>query len=295
MRTAIIILNYNSKKDTIRYVNEIKEYKCLNTIIVVDNNSSNQGEFEELETLKSENIYVIKSDKNGGYSYGNNFGLKFLETLNQDYDYVVISNPDVEVSENAFECCFKELEENEKVAVCAPIMLNGNGEHIRRSSWKIRLPGIDMVNSSRLNEVLFYKWFRNGEYKEEDYKNSRLEVECVSGAFFVIKYNLFKQIGYFDDNVFLFYEEDILANKLKKLGYKEISLNNISFKHFESQSINKALNYFNKIKRLQISKMYYQKTYNNINIFQVVIFTIINYWRRFELLFEIPIRKLMKK
>lgn len=295
MRTAIIILNYNSKKDTIRYVNEIKEYKCLNTIIVVDNNSSNQGEFEELETLKSENIYVIKSDKNGGYSYGNNFGLKFLETLNQDYDYVVISNPDVEVSENAFEGCFKELEENEKVAVCAPIMLNGNGEHIRRSSWKIRLPGIDMVNSSRLNEVLFYKWFRNGEYKEEDYKNSRLEVECVSGAFFVIKYNLFKQIGYFDDNVFLFYEEDILANKLKKLGYKEISLNNISFKHFESQSINKALNYFNKIKRLQISKMYYQKTYNNINIFQIVIFTIINYWRRFELLFEIPIRKLMKK
>lgn len=122
-------------------------------------------------------------------------------------------------------------------------MLNGNGEHIRRSSWKIRMPGIDMINSSRLNEVLFYKWFRNGEYKEEDYKKSRLEVECVSGAFFVIKYSLLKKVGYFDENVFLFYEEDILASKLKKLGYKEISLNNINFKHFESQSINKVLNY----------------------------------------------------
>ena len=124
MKTAVIILNYNSKNDTIRYVNENKDYKILDTIIVVDNNSSRDGEFESLESLKSDNIYVIKSDKNGGYSYGNNFGLKFLESLEEKYDYVVISNPDVEVLEEAFEECFKELRENEKVAVCAPMMLN---------------------------------------------------------------------------------------------------------------------------------------------------------------------------
>ena len=71
------------------------------------------------------------------------------------------------------------------------------GIHIRRSSWKIRMPRIDMINSSRLNEILFYKWFRNGEYKEEDYKQSKLEVECVSGAFFAIKYDLFKKVRIF--------------------------------------------------------------------------------------------------
>ena len=124
MRTAVIILNYNSKKDTIKYVNEIKEYQCLNTIIVVDNNSSNFGEFEELKQLEADNIFVIKSDRNGGYSYGNNFGLKFLENLKDNYDYVVISNPDVEVKEEAFSACFKELSENEDIAVCAPIMQN---------------------------------------------------------------------------------------------------------------------------------------------------------------------------
>ena len=104
-----------------------------------------------------------------------------------------------------------------------------------------------------------------------------------------------KRYGYFDDNVFLFYEEDILANKLQKLGFTEMSINNVSFKHFESQSINKALNYYNKIKRLQKSKMYYQKEYNNINKFQELIFNIINFCRRIELFFEIPIRKILKK
>ena len=37
MKTAIIILNYNSKEDTIRFVNEIKDFKVLDKIIVVDN------------------------------------------------------------------------------------------------------------------------------------------------------------------------------------------------------------------------------------------------------------------
>ena len=293
MKTAIIILNYNSKNDTIRYVNEIKKYDILDTIIVVDNKSSDPNEIEDLKKIKSEKIHVISSDKNGGYSYGNNVGLKYLDSLESDYDYVVISNSDVEVKQDAFKACFDELALNENVAVCSPMMLDSNGNRIRRSSWKIRTPWLDIINSSRLNEILFYKWFRDGEYTEEDYKKEKLQVECVTGAFFAIKHEIFKQIGYFDENVFLFYEEDILANKLKKIGYSEISLNYVSFKHFESKTISKAMNYFNKIKVLQESKIYYQKKYNNINNFQLFMFKLVNYWRRFELLFEIPIRKLI--
>ena len=40
MKVAIVILNYNSEEDTIKYVESIKEYKNLNKIIVVDNNST---------------------------------------------------------------------------------------------------------------------------------------------------------------------------------------------------------------------------------------------------------------
>ena len=100
--------------------------------------------------------------------------------------------------------------------------------------------------------------------------------------------------GFFDENVFLFYEEDILAKRLKEKGFGEMSLNNIEFKHFESQSIDKAYSYFNKIKTLQKSKMYYHKKYNHINNFQFFIYHILNIWRRIELLIEIPIRKLLK-
>ena len=48
MKTAIIILNYNSEEDTVRFVNEIKEFESLDKIVVVDNLSPN-GDFERLK------------------------------------------------------------------------------------------------------------------------------------------------------------------------------------------------------------------------------------------------------
>lgn len=294
MKTAIIILNYNSEEDTIRFVNEIKDFNSLDKIIVVDNLSPN-GDFEKLKVLKSEKVDVIQSKKNGGYSYGNNYGIKHMESLNDTYDYVIISNPDIHIEEDAIKATISFLEKNDKSAIAAPKMLNKEGLPIRRSAWKIRTPGIDMVNSTRLTQVLLNPIFKNGEYSENDYKREALLVEAISGAFFAIKYEILKEIDYFDENVFLFYEEDILATKVKRAGYKVYSLNHVTFEHFESNSINKALSYYNKMKRLQASKMYYQKEYNEINKFQIVVFTILNFWRRFELLFEIPIRKLLSK
>ena len=295
MKTGIIILNYNTADDTVKYVNKIKNYSVLDKIIVVDNLSSENNCMEKLNKLKNDKIHVIRAEKNGGYSYGNNFGMKYLNDLKEEFDYIIISNPDIEVAEEAIKKCIEFLEKNKKAAVCAPKMVDSNQNLVRRSSWKIRKPLIDMINSTRLTEILFWWAVRNGEYSFEDYKKSELKVEAVSGAFFVIKYDVFEKCNFFDENTFLFYEEDILANKIKKLGYEEYSLNNIRFTHYESQTIDKAYSYFKKIKMLQKSKMYYQKEYNNINIFQMAIFKILNLWRKIELIIEVPVRKVLKK
>ena len=295
MKVAIIILNYNSEEDTIKYVQAIKEYKILDKIVVVDNKSITENAFEKLEKLKSDKTDVIQSDKNGGYSYGNNYALKYLDEKQEKYDYIIISNPDVSVTENAIVECVNKLEEKEDVAVVAPRMHDKENKPIRRSSWKIRTPRLDMIHSTRLLEILFYKKLRKGEYSNEEYKNSELEVKAISGAFFVIKYDIFKKVNYFDDNVFLFYEEDILSSKIKQLGYKILSLNNIKFIHYESKTINKTHSYYRRIKQLYKSKMYYQKKYNKVNKVQEIIFKILNIFRILELIIEIPIRKLLKK
>lgn len=295
MKVAVIIVNYNDVDDTEKYVNTITKYECLNRIVVVDNQSTTQGTFETLKKLESSKVKVIQSEKNGGYNYGNNYGIKYLDSIGEEYDYYIISNPDISVTENAIKKCLNVLENDSKVGVVAPRMFNKDNNPIRRSAWKMRTFGLDVIHSTRILELLFYKILRNGEYSSKEYENDILEVEAISGAFFVIKSNVLREIDMFDENVFLFYEEDILAKKLAEKEYKTISLNSEKFIHYESQTIGKTFNYYKKMRQLFVSKMYYHKNYNNINIFQVVIYHILNICRKIELLIEIPLRKLLKK
>ena len=95
--------------------------------------------------------------------------------------------------------------------------------------------------------------------------------------------------------MFLFYEEDILAMQLKEQGYEIYSLNNINFRHYESQAIGKSFNYFKKMRELYNSKMYYHTTYTKLNKIQVLIFRLLHGIRIIELLVEVPVRKILKK
>lgn len=295
MKVATIIVNYNDVENTNRFVKEISKFNIINRIVVVDNMSTTIGAFENLKKLENEKVKVMQADKNGGYDYGNNFGIKYLQEQNEDYDFIIISNPDIKISEKAIINCIKVLEENKTVAICAPRMFNKDDKPIRRSSWKIRTFWLDVVHSTRVLELIFYKVLRNGEYSEEEYENDILKVEAISGAFFIIKYAVLKDIGLLDDNVFLFYEEDILAQKLKEKGLETVSLNSEKFLHYESQTIGKTLSYYKKMRQMYISKIYYHKKYNKINKAQCLIYGILNICRKIELLVEIPVRKLLKK
>lgn len=301
MKVAIIIVNFNNEDETTSYVEKIAKFNIINKIVVVDNMSTTIGAFEKLKKLEGniDKVSVIASDKNGGYSYGNNFGMKFLNTdekeKNEKYDYIIVSNSDIDVEAKAVENTIKVLEENKDVAIAAPRMFYKNDVPARRSSWKRRTPFRDMVHSTRLTEILFLKVLKNGEYTSSDYEKEMLEVEAIAGSFFVIKNDIFEKVNYLDDKVFLFYEEDILGKKISDLGYKIISLNTEKFIHYESQTIGKVYNYFAKTRLLYKSRMYYQKTYNKIGIVSRLIFFLLYILRNIELLIEVPLRKLLKK
>lgn len=295
MKTAIVILNYNDYDNTTRYLTEIKDYKVIDKIVVVDNKSTDE-KFNDLLKLKNEKIDIIQSDKNGGYSYGNNFGIKYLENNYKDeyYDYIIISNSDVSVSESTINSCLDVLQKKDNIAVVAPRMFYLNGP-ARRGSWKIRTYLRDIANSTRLTELFLYPIFKNGEYSYKDYEDNQfMKVECISGAFFIIRHDILKEINYFDENVFLFYEEDILGYKLKEKNYDIISINTEKFMHYESQTIGKVYSLFKKQTILRKSKKYFHKKYNNVNALGLCVFDILYIIRCIELIIEIPLRKLIK-
>lgn len=61
-------------------------------------NRSPDGSFAALQRLSDEKVDVLQSDKNGGYSYGNNFGAFYLMD-HYHMNILLIANPDVEFTE----------------------------------------------------------------------------------------------------------------------------------------------------------------------------------------------------
>ncbi len=289
MKIGVIVLNYNDYESTINYVNTIKNYDIIDKIIIVDNDSTNKDEIRKLKEIKNDKVDIISSQKNGGYAYGNNIGLRYLEKIG-NYKYVAISNPDVYVDEETLKKCIDYLEKNNKAGIVAPRMHFVNGV-ARRSAWKKRTPLIDIASSTRLTEILLFPFFKQGEYSKKDFKEDDLKVDCIAGSFFIAKMDALKKINFLDTNTFLFYEEDIIGDKFKKEGYEIHSLNNLKFIHYDSKTIGKVMSMYKKMDLLFDSKIYYQKEYNKINGIQKCIFQILRIIRKIELVFEIPIVK----
>ena len=74
MNVGIVILNYTDSETTVKLLDMIKEYKILESIVVVDNNSTDNS-YEVLKKFENNKIKVIKSKMNKGYGYGNNIRL----------------------------------------------------------------------------------------------------------------------------------------------------------------------------------------------------------------------------
>ena len=68
----MVILNYNDSETVEEYYNLIKDYHSIDRIVIVDNKSPD-GSFKKLCLLNKGNVDVIQTDKNKGYSYGNNY------------------------------------------------------------------------------------------------------------------------------------------------------------------------------------------------------------------------------
>lgn len=277
----MIVLNYNDSQNTIRICKDYEKMKIVDRIIVVDNNSSDNS-FKKLEGLKGKKIDVIKTDSNNGYAYGNNYGIKYATDNYGDFQYIGISNPDIYVKQEAIDACVNYLDGNENIAICAPKMLDLKGNEHPLSGWQLRSIRGDIWDSSLFLTRLVKR--PHIEMYDKDYMSQdEITVDCVAGSFFIIRNSIFSEIGYFDENTFLYYEEDILGNKIKKAGYKNVILNKYNFTHMESVSVDKSMKFMKKFKNLQKSKIYYHKTYNeNSNFFKILILYFVTYFRYLE-------------
>ncbi len=255
MKTGIIILNYNDAENTIKMIEQIKEYTCLDKIVIVDNHSGDDS-VERLKPFENEKIVLLEANENQGYASGNNLGLKYLE----DYDFVFISNPDIIADESVMEELLLDMKKNPKLSFLGPKILE-NGTISR--GWKLPTYGVEVL--STMNYVhRFAKKLQ--KYSQEYYQEKLTLVEVISGCFFLARMKDFKKIHYFDPNTFLYYEENIIGKKSKEKDLLTMVDTSVSVVHEYSQSVDKSLKKIARYKILKQSMFYYEETYNHIGL-----------------------------
>lgn len=233
---SCVILNYNDAETTINLVNKISAYTCLRNIIVVDNCSSDNS-WDALDAVRGKDkVVTIKTEKNGGYGYGNNCGVRYAyDTLKEAY--VLIINPDVEFTEACLYACIQALKHGSDRAVVSPVQLDIAGKRVRQYAWNLSSGLRTLLPSEFLmRHTLFPLPCVKVDFSEEE-----VQVDCVPGSFLLVDAEKFLQVGGYNEDIFLYCEEITLGNRLRKAGWKTILLPQQTYLHMHSVSVRKSI------------------------------------------------------
>jgi len=279
-KIGLITINYYSES----LVKNFIKYLILQTyrnwiLIIVDNGKSDNSLEDFIKLIKDNRIIIINSDINLGYSRANNLAYSYViekNLINSD-DILCFSNSDIILNDrNVLEKLVNNMN-NLQCDFIGPKIINNDGgmmlPHLKESNYFKILFHLG-------NNGLADKFFKYN-YKLKKINNI-IEVFLLNGSFILCKVSSFEKVGKFDPSIFLYFEEEILFRKAKKLGMKVIYSPVVNVKHYHSAIVNEKIGTLNKKLSVLNSEKYILKNIFKSNKFALVFF---NFERFLELLF----------
>lgn len=266
METAIIILNYNTWKETIAEIE-----LCVNVlnanikdVIVVDNCSANDSG-EQLEMLSHDMGFVfIQAESNNGYACGNNIGLRYA--YQAGYQYALVINNDIIIEDGTMLDQLKAvLQKDSRLAVVSPDIYSPSGYLFNRDAKR---PGLFDFTLG----LLRYKQIGRAVQDIGGYGY----VYRPQGCCMLVNLSVLNAVDYLDEATFLYCEEIILAERLRKHGYGCACCMNTNIIHNHSTTVKStfAKSKIRKMKNKSFS--YYLKTYRQFNFIEIQLCCLFN-------------------
>ena len=251
MDVSVIIVNYK----TVQLVLDCLESLYVQTlglaleVIVVDNAS--EDEFQEKIQSRFPEVLCLPLKENVGFGRANNEGLKIAKGRNILFFY-----SDTLLLNNAVKFLSNYLDAHPQVGVCGGNLYD---EMMRPAhSYMMRLPGIGWELNGLLHGIPDrLRWGRNGQF---NHVGEPLNVGYITGADMMVCRSVLDKVGGFSPAFFMYYEETELTFRIKKAGYKVVSVPNAKIQHLEGRSFKKGTEINRKkIEYLQNGRCLYYK------------------------------------
>ncbi len=304
MKCGLVILNYKDYVLTQKLLDAVKDFSEIDNIAVVDNCSPNES-YEVLKKNASSKITVLQSDRNGGYSYGNNIGIRYL-IEHHSPDIIGIANPDVMFGNELVRRIKETFESNPDYAILTGFQLNAKNETGAHPFWEDNGNASSILQSMAYSLTIspFVKLFRKilcmkniNKYREycgriKNSPENLNQVWAVEGSLFFIRTSDFESVGLFDERIFMFGEEDVLAKKIKNLGRKTGVINDVTYIHNHIEHKNSNPFKFSPLERGQI--FHFCNYVTESKILHAMYITLM-YLSRLKHILKVAIKKLISR
>ncbi|GET21591.1 glycosyltransferase [Prolixibacter denitrificans] len=262
---GVVIVNYVTYSDTITYVRDVllQQRDISLEIVIIDNDSPNES-YRKLQGhfATNEQVTVIQNETNEGYARANNRGIRYLEK--QAVDYILVSNNDVSFSDTQLLSKLVGWYQTlESPAFISPVMHVRGQMSKRNSAWRLPDKRKEILGATRIIKGLAVPYLKRYYYPLQYPAKEALPVDCIPGSFFLGKTEVFKEVNYLDDQTFLYYEETILGEKVKRALRQNYIIQALAYEHNASKTIGLFVSHLEKHQYLLESKLRFWKAYKN--------------------------------
>ncbi len=209
-------------------------------LFVVDNESKDKTRCI-LKNHRQDSKKLVFNEKGLGFGRAANIGLKNIKT-----NYVLLINPDAKIDTKSISKLYEKAKIYANAAILAPLHRNFGG--------CVHVP-VRPFFFNKQNDLLTLDNFYGD-----------CSVEYLSGAVMLLDRKKIEKIGYFDDKIFLYYDDDDLCIKSRKHGFENILVSNVIVDHFAGGSIGPPTfqNQWEKFFHMSFSRCYIEKKYFGI-------------------------------
>jgi N-acetylglucosaminyl-diphospho-decaprenol L-rhamnosyltransferase len=251
---GIVIVNYNTRDDLARCLASIaaSDGRSAYEVVVVDNGS--QDGSAQMVRERYPWARLIVSERNGGYAYANNLGLRLLgygvqglatggdphETpVGAGPRYALLLNPDTVLPPDALDTMVAYLDAHQQVGVAGPRLVRRDGSLDRACRRSFPTPSVSFYHLAGLSK-LFPHSPRFGRYNMTYVdEHVETEVDAVVGAFMLMRSEALEQAGLLDESFFMYGEDLDLCYRIKQRGWQIRYVPQVTVLHVKGASSRK--------------------------------------------------------
>ena len=209
-------------------ISEIDKAQLTGEIIIVDN-ASEDAYPQRLGPL-SPMIRVIRNEQNLSFSAGNNQAIRIGRGR-----YALILNDDAILQEDSLKLMILALQSEPRIGAAAPKLLNPDGS-VQSWATNKRLPHLRGLACELLGvdqRLRQNRWARDWLTLWRDPEKSA-ERDQVGGACVLIRRQALDEVGLFDEAFYYEFEDTDLCYRLRKAGWRILSVDNAHVIHHGS-------------------------------------------------------------